>query len=327
MTLVRQLDSALARAAARATASCTAWRPAGSPCVTCGPGDLVARQLRVAFQPIVVERHGGWSVFAYEALVRGAAGEPAGEVLAALRQAADPHVLDLACRLAGLRDAAALGLHRSEALLSLNVLPSATLNPETCLGATLAAARRLGFAPDQILFEITEAEQSRDPGRLRDTVAAQRAHGVRIAIDDFGAGYAGLGLLVEFQPDIVKLDMQLLRGVDRDPVRARIVAAIARVCHDLGITMIAEGIETPEELAALHDMGIRHFQGYLLARPALGALPDVIAEAVTLSQAAPIGFGKPWQTVRRNRAIRAVPAERVRCRPGVPSDEAALPAV
>ncbi|WP_019015161.1 EAL domain-containing protein [Elioraea tepidiphila] len=287
----------------------------------------MARQLRVAFQPIVVERHGGWSVFAYEALVRGAAGEPAGEVLAALRQAADPHVLDLACRLAGLRDAAALGLHRSEALLSLNVLPSATLNPETCLGATLAAARRLGFAPDQILFEITEAEQSRDPGRLRDTVAAQRAHGVRIAIDDFGAGYAGLGLLVEFQPDIVKLDMQLLRGVDRDPVRARIVAAIARVCHDLGITMIAEGIETPEELAALHDMGIRHFQGYLLARPALGALPDVIAEAVTLSQAAPIGFGKPWQTVRRNRAIRAVPAERVRCRPGVPSDEAALPAV
>lgn len=252
----------------------------------------MARQLQVAFQPIVVSGPDGWSVFAYEALVRGAAGEPAGEVLGALRQAADPHVLDLACRLAAVREAAALGVQWSGALLSLNVLPSATLNPETCLGATLAAARRFGFAPERVLFEITEVEQIRDTARLRETVTAQRAHGVRIAIDDFGAGYAGLGLLVDVQPDIVKLDMHLLRGIDRDSVRALIVAAIVRVCQDLGITVIAEGVETPGELAALHEMGIRHFQGYLLARPALGALP--VAKTANLGSPMP-GMGIPVQ--------------------------------
>lgn len=271
--------AALVGASSVASAACARCRPAASPCVTCGPGEGLARRLRAAFQPIVACRRDGWSVFAYEALVRGAAGEPAGEVLGVLRQSADAHVLDLACRLAGLREAAAIGLERSAALLSLNVLPSATFNPETCLDATLAAARRYGFPPERMLFEITEVEQVRDTARLRETIAAQRAHGVRIAIDDFGAGYAGLGLLVEVRPDIVKLDMHLVRGVDHDPVRARIVGAIACACRGLGITVIAEGIETQGELAALHGMGIRHFQGYLLARPGLGILPEVAAIA------------------------------------------------
>lgn len=275
MAHVRIPVSALVGASSKASAACARCRPAASPCLTCGPGERLARRLRAAFQPIVACRRDGWSVFAYEALVRGAAGEPAGEVLGVLRQSADAHVLDLACRLAGLREAAAVGLNRSAALLSLNVLPSATLNPETCLGATLAAARRHGFPPERMLFEITEVEQVRDAARLRETVATQRAHGVKIAIDDFGAGYAGLGLLVEVRPDIVKLDMHLVRGVDHDPVRARIVGAIARACRGLGITVIAEGIETEGELAALHGMGIRHFQGYLLARPGLGTLPEV----------------------------------------------------
>jgi EAL domain-containing protein (putative c-di-GMP-specific phosphodiesterase class I) len=293
--------AALVGASSVASTACVRCRPAASPCLTCGPGERLARRLRAAFQPIVACGRDGWSVFAYEALVRGAAGEPAGEVLGVLRQSADAHVLDLACRLAGLREAAALGLDRSGALLSLNVLPNATLNPETCLGATLAAARRLGFPPERMLFELTEVEQVRDAARLRETVAAQRAHGVRIAIDDFGAGYAGLGLLVELRPDIVKLDMHLLRGIDRDPVRARIVGAMARACRDLGISVIAEGIETEGELAALHGMGIRHFQGYLLARPGLGTLPEVapIAAGDRGGRVMPLPRSQGWSTRKR----------------------------
>jgi EAL domain-containing protein (putative c-di-GMP-specific phosphodiesterase class I) len=248
-------------------------------------------------------------------------------VLGALRQTAAPHVVDLACRLAGVRDAAALGLHRSEALLSLNVMPSATLNPETCLGATLAAARRFGFSPERLLFEITEVEQVRDTGRLRETVAAQRAHGVRIAIDDFGAGYAGLGLLVEVQPDFLKLDMHLLRGVDRDRVRARIVSAIAAASQSLGITVIAEGIETPGELAALHDMGIRHFQGYLLARPALEALPPLVDMSVGASLPVASGPEQPWRSGRRSRPTHVFPVTRPQRASGIGGRLAAVRSV
>lgn len=310
MTHDRFPVSALASAASVASAACARCRPTASPCITCEPGERLARHLRVAFQPIVVSRRGGWSVFAYEALVRGTAGEPAGEVLGTLRRTADPHVVDLACRLAGVREAAALSLHRSEALLSLNVMPSATLNPETCLGATLAAARRFGFSPERLMFEITEAEQVRDTGRLRETVAAQRAHGVRIAIDDFGAGYAGLGLLVEVQPDVLKLDMHLLRGVDRDRVRARIVSAITAASQSMGITVIAEGIETAGELAALRDMGIRHFQGYLLARPALGALPVLVDTSVSDSLPTASDREQPRRSARGSRLTDMFPVTR-----------------
>lgn len=262
-------------AATCATLACGRRRPAVGACTSCAPGQRLARHITMAFQPIVECRRGRWSVFAYEALVRGLAGEPAWQVLERLKRSADAHVLDLACRFAGLRDAAAVDLAQSGALLSLNVLPNATLSPETCLGTTLRTARRFGFAPDRIIFEITEVEQVRDPARLREVVAAQRMEGVKIALDDFGSGYSGLGLLVEFQPDIVKLDMELLRGVDRDRVRARIVRAIAGACRDLGIIVIAEGVETTSEFDALQQMGVRHFQGYLLARPGLGALPAV----------------------------------------------------
>lgn len=272
--------------AATATA-CAACRTAAAPCAACGPGEALAGGLAAAFQPIVVLRRGRAAVFAYEALVRGPAGEPAGVVLEALHAAADPHLVDLACRFAGLRAAAAAGLPGSGARLSLNVLPNATLRPDTCLEATLAAARRFGLPPDRLVFEITEAEQVRDPARLRAAVAAPRARGVTVALDDFGAGYAGLGLLVELRPDIVKLDRALVRGIDRDPVRRRIAGAIARACRGLAITVIGEGVETADELAALQALGIRHVQGYLLARPALGALPAVAAvPAATAGRAA-----------------------------------------
>jgi EAL domain-containing protein (putative c-di-GMP-specific phosphodiesterase class I) len=294
-----------------------------SVCTGCGPGEALARRLRMAFQPIFVSGPGGWSAFAFEALARGPAGEPAGEVLGALRESTDPHLLDLACRLAGLRDAAALDLHRGHALLSLNVLPTAALNPATCLGATLRAAHRFGFPPGRILFEITEVEQVRDIALLRETIAVQRAHGVSVALDDFGAGYSGLGLLVEVRPDIVKLDTTLLRGIDRDPTRARIVGAITEACHSLGIIVIAEGVETHAELHALRSLGIRHFQGYLLGRPALGVVPACVpaGDAVPLPReltAAPASGSGAGETlthpsrVRRSRVVIGMAAARRR---------------
>ncbi len=98
--------------------------------------------------------------------------------------------------------------------------------------------------------------------------------GFRTAIDDFGAGYAGLNLLAAFQPDLVKLDMALVRGIDADRARRTIVDHVVRMCVELGIAVVGEGVETRDEAAALRDLGIDLQQGYLYARPQLGMLPE-----------------------------------------------------
>ena len=114
-----------------------------------------------------------------------------------------------------------------------------------------------------------------DKNHLKSIFTEYRRQGFRTAIDDFGAGYSGLNLLAEFQPDILKLDMALVRNLHQDPVREAIVKGVLGVCETLGIEVIAEGIEHPEELRRLRELGVYLFQGYLLARPAFEAVPEV----------------------------------------------------
>ena len=99
--------------------------------------------------------------------------------------------------------------------------------------------------------------------------------GFATAIDDFGAGYSGLNLLADFQPDYLKLDIKLVRDIHRDRSRQAIVSGIVTVCRDLGVRIVAEGVEQVDEARWLRDAGIRYFQGYLFARPAFEALPAV----------------------------------------------------
>ncbi len=155
-------------------------------------------------------------------------------------------------------------------------MPNAVYKPETCIRATLAAAERAGFALDRIVFEVTEQERVHDTGHLLDILSAYREMGFRTAIDDFGAGYAGLGLLADFQPDLIKLDMHLIRGIATDRVRQALVRSVLACCDELGIEVIAEGVETADELSRLRDMGIRLFQGYLIARPGFQSLPEPV---------------------------------------------------
>ena len=99
--------------------------------------------------------------------------------------------------------------------------------------------------------------------------------GFATALDDFGAGHAGLGLLAKLQTDVVKLDMELIRGIDSSMPRRMIVDGVVRMLERMNIGVIAEGIETEGEYAALRALGLRYFQGYLFAKPALRALPPV----------------------------------------------------
>jgi EAL domain-containing protein (putative c-di-GMP-specific phosphodiesterase class I) len=238
-------------------------------CSACREGETFELPISMAFQPIIDIRER--RIFAHEALVRGPAGEAAGSVLRQV-DAANRYGFDQICRITALRQAAKLTLPGK---LSINFMPNAVYKAETCIRATLETARQLAFPLERIIFEVTEHEQVQDLDHLGSILRAYHKMGFCTAIDDFGAGYAHLNLLADFQPDLIKLDMQLLRGIDRDSVRQVLVESVAQICRRLKIGLIAEGVESAEEYATLKDMGIFLYQGYLFARPAFEALPEV----------------------------------------------------
>jgi EAL domain-containing protein (putative c-di-GMP-specific phosphodiesterase class I) len=231
--------------------------------------DLLSLRFAMAFQPIVdLARK---EVFAYEALARGINGEPAATVFARVEKA-DEYAFDHVCRARAIRVAARLGMNTC---LSLNFLPNAIYHPKACIRKTLHAARQMQFPVDRIIFEITEIEPVGNVAHLAAIIREYQREGFRTAIDDFGAGYSGLGLLAELRPDFVKIDIGLTHGIGSDHVRRVIVKGIMATCRSLAIEVIAEGVETIGEMNALRDLGVRYFQGFLFARPGLETLPAV----------------------------------------------------
>ncbi len=223
----------------------------------------------MAFQPIV--DISSKSIFGYEALVRGINNEGADSILSQLNDS-NRYRFDQSIRVKAIDYAKQLGL---EGMLSINFLPNAVYRPETCIRATLEAAAEMNFPTDRIMFEVTEGEKVKDHDHLRNIFAEYKKHKFTTAIDDFGAGYSGLNLLADWQPDIIKLDMALTRNINSDRVRRSLVFAILSVCKDLSIQVIAEGVETPEECLTLADEGVTLFQGYLFAKPGFQCLPTI----------------------------------------------------
>ncbi|MDO6963825.1 EAL domain-containing protein [Rhizobium alvei] len=241
-------------------------------CAACANGRTFPIAITMAFQPIMDVSTG--QVFAHEALVRGEAGESAGLVLSGLDDE-NRYAFDQMCRVKAIDLAASLGIAKSGALLSINFLPNAVYEPSACIRQTLAAAKRAQFPIENIIFEFTEGERI-DTDHLLNILQAYRAMGFKTAIDDFGAGFAGLGLLASFQPDIVKLDMDLIRNIDSDRPKRTIVSHTLSMLRDLGITPLCEGIESVAEYQCLADLGVNLMQGYLFAKPSLASLtkPD-----------------------------------------------------
>lgn len=238
-------------------------------CRICRGGQGLDIELSMAFQPIVdvAERE----IFAHEALVRGVGGEPAGTVFEHVH-AGNRYTFDQACRVKAIEWAARVGM---DSRLSINFMPNAVYEPEKCIQTTLEAAEKFGFPTDRIVFEITEGERVDDAEHLDAIIRYYQSRGFLTAIDDFGSGYAGLSLLADFRSDLVKLDMGLVRDIDSRSGRQAIVKATLGVCDSLGIRAIAEGVETRAELETLRELGVDLVQGYLLARPAFEALPDI----------------------------------------------------
>jgi EAL domain-containing protein (putative c-di-GMP-specific phosphodiesterase class I) len=216
--------------------------------------------LYMVYQPIV--SHSKRNAFGYEALVRSS--EPSMPHPGALFEAAETLKRT---EVLGQRIRAKAGdpLVQADETITLFVnLHSRDLLDDTLYEPSAPLTR---WAPRTVL-EITERAAIDGIDDIAERIARLRGLGYRIAIDDIGAGYSGLSSFATVQPDFVKLDITLVRGLDSDPVRKRLVQLLAELCSDLGIFVVAEGVETPNERDALVRLGIDLLQGYLFARPA-----------------------------------------------------------
>lgn len=234
-----------------------------TPCAGCrnGDGADLGFDFTFAYQPIVDTA--SRTIYAHEALVRGPNGESAYSVLSRVDEH-NRYQFDQACRVRAIRGAAELGMRER---LSINFLPNAVYQPKACIQITLAAARKYAFPLERIIFEVTEGEEVQDRAHLVNIFREYHRFGFLNAIDDFGAGYSGLNLLAEYQPDLIKLDMELIRGIDTSPARQAIVAGMAHMCRALSIRLLAEGVETAAERDFLWQAGVDLMQGYFFCKP------------------------------------------------------------
>tara|TARA_B110001454_G_scaffold13596_1_gene12343 strand:+ start:31786 stop:32553 length:768 start_codon:yes stop_codon:yes gene_type:complete len=238
-------------------------------CKNCQDAKELDFDFTMAFQPIINCKT--QSVFGYEALVRGLNIESAYSIISRVNDD-NRYLFDQQCRIKAIALASELNL---ETMLSINFLPNAIYKPERCIRTTLEAAKKYDFPIENIMFEFTEVEKIEDASHVKRIVEYYQSLGFRTAIDDFGAGYSGLNLLADFQTDIIKLDMALIRNVHSNTARQSIVRRCLEMFDDLDVIALAEGIETYEEYVWLKNAGIELMQGYLFAKPGFQSLPMV----------------------------------------------------
>jgi len=243
---------------------------------------LAQHRLVTFFQPIVETEHPD-QVFGYECLLRGLS-EDVGLISpdALYQMARRAKLLYQLDRGARLQHIAAARRHDMKSMLFINFNPTSIYDPAFCLKSTFEAIQRSDLTPSKIVFEVVESDRLTDPERLPRILDHYRNAGFRVALDDVGAGYSSLGLLSTLKPDFIKLDMDLIRGIDVDPYKGEIVARLIDLAHKLNIEVIAEGVETVAEWNWVAAHGADFTQGYLFGRPNDEPLASCFAES-TLS--------------------------------------------
>jgi EAL domain-containing protein (putative c-di-GMP-specific phosphodiesterase class I) len=225
-------------------------------------------RLKTQFQPIV-EAADPRRVFAHECLLRGVDPEGApinpGRMFETARAAGMLFALDGAARVTAVETAHAAAVDSN---IFINFTPTSIYDPANCLRTTLKAIDSTTLNREKFVFEVVESERIDDVGHLANVLDQYRENGFRVALDDVGAGYSSLNLLPVLKPDFVKIDMELVQGVNEDPVKAAVVERLVDLAHDIGARIIAEGIETKDELYWLISKGVDLLQGFYLARPA-----------------------------------------------------------
>ena len=233
------------------------------------------KALGTAFQPIV-SRDQPHLPFAHECLLRwkrpDGSTAPPGALFGAAKNAGLLFQLDRAAREAHVRNAAARSVTSK---LFINFTPTSIYDPRNCLKSTLAVIDEVGLRRDQIVFDVIETERVDDVPHLKNILAYYQENGFRVALDDLGAGHATLQMLGELHPDLVKLDMDLVRDVHQDRFKGELVRRIIDLAHEFSIEVVAEGIECAEEAAWLTSQRVDYLQGYYFAKPAEGPV-DIV---------------------------------------------------
>jgi EAL domain-containing protein (putative c-di-GMP-specific phosphodiesterase class I) len=227
---------------------------------------LIAEDVTILFEPIV--SLAAREVLGYEALVRGPVGSDVQTPGVFFQRAEEAGLLfeaDSLCRRRAL--AASRGLPPGKRLF-LNCLPSAIHDPDFRGAALRQTLERMHLRPSDVVFEISERESIGNFAVFREARDHFASLGLGVALDDMGVGYSSLEAVMELAPDFIKVDQSLVRGIDSDPPRQELLRALNAVAAKLDARIIAEGIETSEELAALQRLGVPLGQGYLLGRAA-----------------------------------------------------------
>jgi EAL domain-containing protein (putative c-di-GMP-specific phosphodiesterase class I)/ActR/RegA family two-component response regulator len=241
-----------------------AGRGAEEPADLAGHASRFARaldQMWIAFQPIIDLK--GSKLYGYEALLRSREPSLPGplDVVAAAERLGK--VLELGARVRE-RTAQALSNLKDDGVhVFVNLHPSELLDPSLYADGSSI----MGIAP-RVVLEVTERAALQKLHDLGERTSVLRFHGYRLAVDDLGAGYAGLSSFVALEPEFVKLDMSLVRGIDKSRIRQELLRSLVDLCAGLRIKIVGEGVETQSELDTLRELGCQLAQGYFLGRPA-----------------------------------------------------------
>lgn len=236
-----------------------------------GNASLVAAdEVSFAFQPIVDPF--ACEIVSLEALLRGPQGESPLDYLARLSRE-QLYQLDLRSKKIAFAQAKQLGIEGMT--LSINLLPMTLVEVPDAVPFLLDEIAAQGLVPEQIMVEFTENEIISQPEAFEAAIRQLKAAGISLALDDFGAGFAGLSLLTRIQPDKIKIDRTIIADVHKSGPKQAIIHAILKCCSSLEIGVIAEGIEQPEEWMWLEAAGVTQFQGFLFSKPVLNGVAAV----------------------------------------------------
>jgi len=236
-----------------------------------GNASLVAAdEVSFAFQPIVDPF--ACEIVSLEALLRGPQGEPPLDYFAQLSRE-QLYQLDLRSKKIAFAQAKQLGIEGMT--LSINLLPMTLVEVPDAVPFLLDEIAAQGLVPEQIMVEFTENEIISQPEAFEAAIRQLKAAGISLALDDFGAGFAGLSLLTRIQPDKIKIDRTIIADVHKSGPKQAIIHAILKCCSSLEIGVIAEGIEQPEEWMWLEAAGVTQFQGFLFSKPQLNGVAAV----------------------------------------------------
>ncbi len=231
-------------------------------------------RIKTLFQPIVCAESG--SIYGYEALSRGML--PDGSLMPPAQLFSQAKAMDLlfyldrACREASLRAAARQGITQK---LFVNFVPTAIYEPALCLQTTARVLAQEGLDAKQVVFEVVETEKVEDFQHLNRILDYYRKQGYSTALDDIGAGYADVASLVQLQPDYMKIDMAVIRDIHRDPRKQELLDVFIANGKRIGLSILAEGIETAEEYHYLRGREVELMQGYLFGKPEEVPVPEV----------------------------------------------------